>query len=129
MVKIPATIPRRKAVNVRASAISIPICDAVRKKTLGFINGEATTKAMMALNGMPPCNRERPTGIAAYVGSGEARPTSAAEAMDSSSFRFENAILRPRKNRVTPTFRAMLMRAYGPTATRRSKKFSRILSV
>jgi hypothetical protein len=49
--------------------------------------------------------------------------------MESNSLVLENVILRSRKNRATPTFSPMLMRMYGPTAMRRSTKFSRILSV
>jgi hypothetical protein len=101
----------------------------VRKKMLGFIRGEETTNARIALNGTPPGSNERPTGMAAYVGSGEMRPTSDAETMDHNSLFWEKESLRLLKYRAAPTLRAMLMRTYGPTMMKRSTKFSRILSV
>ncbi len=48
--------------------------------------------AITALNGIPAAINERPMGIAAYVGSGEASPISAAEAMEMNSFLDETCI-------------------------------------
>jgi hypothetical protein len=62
------------------------ICVAVRKKIVGFINGDDRMNAMTALNGNPADMSERPIGIAAYVGSGETTPAKAATTIERYSF-------------------------------------------
>jgi hypothetical protein len=90
IVSKPPTIASIKAVRVLAMAISMLICVAVRKKIVGFINGEERTNAMTALNGMPVFIRDSPIGIAAYVGKGETKPIRAAEIIAMYSFVEEN---------------------------------------
>jgi hypothetical protein len=65
MVIKPPVIAIKKAVKVLTTAISIPNCAAVRKKTLGFISGEAKIKAIIVLNGTPAEINDIPIGIAA----------------------------------------------------------------
>ena len=84
-VSIPPVTARRKAATVRAMAMLILICVAVRKKIVGFIRGEERMNAITALNGSPVAISERPMGTAAYVGSGEASPIKAAMTMERNS--------------------------------------------
>jgi len=78
----PPVIAIKKAVSVLATAISIPICVAVKKKTPGFISGDERIKAIIALKGTPAEINETPIGIAAYVGSGESNPINAPAIID-----------------------------------------------
>jgi hypothetical protein len=125
----PPNIPRIYAVTVLTIAISIPICVAVRKKTVGFINGDEIINAITALNGIPAAINERPIGIAAYVGNGEIMPTAEARIIEPNSLFVEKRIFLPRKYRRAVTFNAMLMRRYGPILKNRSKKSTRIRKV
>jgi hypothetical protein len=70
----------------------MPSCVAVRKNTVGFINGDAMMNATMALNGTPTVRSDKPIGIAAYVGNGETRPTRAARKIAPDSLRKEKLI-------------------------------------
>ena len=85
VVRNPPPTASRKAATVRAMAMLILICVAVRKKIVGFISGEERMNAITALNGSPVVIRERPMGTAAYVGNGEASPTRAATMMERNS--------------------------------------------
>jgi hypothetical protein len=91
-------------------AISRLICVTVRKKTVGFISGEEMMNAMIALNGIPAERKERPIGIAAYVGRGETSPMHAAETIARYSFLLENCIFFEEKNRLTIALSRMLRR-------------------
>ena len=125
----PPTTASTKAARVLTTAISIPSCVAVRKNTVGFINGDAMTNATIALNGTPKVRNDNPIGIAAYVGKGETRPTRAAKKIAPYTFCRGKLIFLPRKYRVTVTFKAMLIRRYGRTLRNNSTKSSTILSV
>jgi hypothetical protein len=74
-----------KAETVLAIAIPMPIWVAVRKKIVGFIKGDERVNAITALNVSPVDIRERPIGMAAYVGSGDAIPTRAAKMIERNS--------------------------------------------
>jgi hypothetical protein len=90
IVSNPPITARIKAATVRAIAISMLICVAVRKNIVGFISGEDKINAITALNGIPDVINDSPIGIAAYVGKGEIKPMKAAEIMAKYSLRDEN---------------------------------------
>lgn len=110
-VSIPPNTPNMNADTVRAMAISIPIWEAVRKNTVGFINGEESINAITALKGRPAVKSDRPMGMAAYVGSGETMPASAATTMERYSFerRLMSNSRCVRKKRAATILSAMLM--------------------
>jgi hypothetical protein len=102
---------------------------AVRKKIVGFINGDERMNAITALKGTPDVINESPMGIAAYVGNGEIKPMRDAEIMARYSFREEKWIFLLRKYRTANTLRTMLIRRYGLILKNKSKKSSTIRNV